>query len=1457
MKFNKKLLSFLLVFVLLFTSVMPCLSASAEGTGLNFKGGTDSVFAGDTAEISIDLERNPGVAGINLYYTFDTTYLTLTEVVNQNSHFNLTYNTTSVWDASSSYTDDGTLATLKFKVADNTPAGTYNVKINVLSVYNDVPARVTATSTDAVITVRDVELERIKITTEPARKEYSVGDTLSLTGMVVTGYYNNGTSAVLKDYDIVNNTLVRGENVITVKVGELTDTFSVMCYPTAPGVPTGLATTDIGTDYVNLTWNKVSGADGYRVTDINTGETYLVSENNISFNKIVTAKIRKYKVEAYTLEGEKYFYSGESDVLTVKLLPGRWGVSNVLPVDGKNELEVSWFMDEDVDGFIVTEKGSGKSVDVGNKSNYTFTDLEYGTEYSFTVTAYVNNDCGICYGEEGSPLSAKTVPAVTEGVTVTYKDSTPVSLNWNPVSGADGYLVTCEEAKISEYVSKTEFALTGLDAACEYTFKVAAYVDNRNLINFGTASDTVKVFTAPVGVENLKAEVKGDASVLLTWNKVEGAEIYRIYGSDIYVTTSECEYLFKGLTSATEYSFQVQAGRYDDNKDILYGPMSAEISVKTAPAQVEGLEVESTTASSVTLKWGAVTGAAGYQVVLNGKSYYTAKTALIIEDLDSITEYTAKVNAYVLNGDKKVFGEYSQEVTTLTNPDSVKNTAYKFEGDAVVLSWDAVKGAATYRIYSKEFGYIDTSSTTYTLNGLEVGKSYNFSICAGAVVGDETLYGEYADFPVVITAPEKISGLKVTSATTNSVTISWNVSAGAEGYRVLNLTTGEYDFVTENTYTFSGLTAATEYQFLVRAYLKNGADNIYGEGNDGFTAKTVPAKMTQPTVAVNGNTLNISWNALHGADGYLVYVKQGATAVYYETVNGTSFSAEKLAFGKEHQILVRAFVLNGKEEYYGAWSSSVYLKTAPEKAEGQMTNVTSSSVSLSWEAVNGAVGYRLLNTTTGVAKYVSGTSYNFTGLAAGKEYTFTLRAYLKNGTLTVYGETSDEITAKTTPAKMTQPTVAVNGNTLNISWDALQGADGYLVYVKQGATAVYYETVNGTSFSAEKLAFGKEHQILIRAFVLNGEKEYHGAWSSSVYIKTAPAKAGTVGVSSRGDTSLALAWDAVEGADGYRLLNVTTGAAKYVSGTSYTFTGLTANTEYEFYIRAYVKNGTLTVYGESGETVATRTNPAKPAAPAATADGTDTLNLTWDAIDGVDGYRLYVKQGATVVLLENTADTAYTLTDLEAGKTYTVLMRTFKEFGSEILYSGWSNTLTVKTAPDKAEKPTVTGAGTTSITLKWAAVEGAVGYRVLNSVTGQAKYVSGTTVSFTGLTAATQYNFYVRAYVKNGTSAVYGENSDVLITATRPATATLTLTAGTKKFTARWTKIAGASGYQVEYALNSSFTSGRKSYYTTNTSTVPGAATGKTYYVRIRAYKTVDGQKVFASWSAVKTVKVK
>lgn len=80
-----------------------------------------------------------------------------------------------------------------------------------------------------------------------------------------------------------------------------------------------------------------------------------------------------------------------------------------------------------------------------------------------------------------------------------------------------------------------------------------------------------------------------------------------------------------------------------------------------------------------------------------------------------------------------------------------------------------------------------------------------------------------------------------------------------------------------------------------------------------------------------------------------------------------------------------------------------------------------------------------------------------------------------------------------------------------------------------------------------------------------------------------------------------------------------------------------------------------------------------------------------------------------------------------------------------------------------------------------------------------------------------------------------------------------------KQATIRWAKVKNVDGYVVEYSTKANMKSAKKKNVKASTIslTVKNLKKGKKYYVRVRGYKVIDGQKVYTQYSAKKAVKIK
>ena len=217
-------------------------------------------------------------------------------------------------------------------------------------------------------------------------------------------------------------------------------------------------------------------------------------------------------------------------------------------------------------------------------------------------------------------------------------------------------------------------------------------------------------------------------------------------------------------------------------------------------------------------------------------------------------------------------------------------------------------------------------------------------------------------------------------------------------------------------------------------------------------------------------------------------------------------------------------------------------------------------------------------------------------------------------------------------------------------------------------------------------------------------------------------------------------------------------------------------------------------------------------------------------------------------LTANKPDTL-TVSGLSGDKTYYVRVRSYTNVNGKVYYGAWSDIKSIKTANNDIAKASVSGISTKAFTGK--AITQNVTVKVGNTVL---KNGTDYTVSYSN-------NKKVgKATVKITGKGKYGG----VITKTfkiNPAKQEIQkLTAKSKAFFVDWAQKGSATGYEIQYATNSKFTSAKKVTITNNKTdktTISKLSGKKKYYVRVRSYTTVKGTKYYGAWSASKSVTTK
>lgn len=267
--------------------------------------------------------------------------------------------------------------------------------------------------------------------------------------------------------------------------------------------------------------------------------------------------------------------------------------------------------------------------------------------------------------------------------------------------------------------------------------------------------------------------------------------------------------------------------------------------------------------------------------------------------------------------------------------------------------------------------------------------------------------------------------------------------------------------------------------------------------------------------------------------------------------------------------------------------------------------------------------------------------------------------------------------------------------------------------------------------------------------------------------------------------------------------------------------------------------------------------------------GTNTVDLSWSPVSGADGYTVQIFKNGKWVSVGNFVETSAQISGLLPGSVNYVHIAAYASSNGKTYIGNYNTSVKIETTVG-AINPRVSAYANNFVTLTWDKQTAANGYEVFKYDASSKKYVlyknitnpNTNTCKVTGLASNKKYDFKVRAYQIDDSEKTYAPFGAVVSQYTSIAKPKLNSAKSTskKKIKASWSKVGGASGYQVMWSTYKNFS---KNYKTKSvkakysSKTVTTAQSKKTYYVRVRAYKTINGKKVYSQWSSTKKVKTK
>lgn len=1065
---------------------------------------------------------------------------------------------------------------------------------------------------------------------------------------------------------------------------------------------------------ITATWSRVSGAVNYAVNIHipNVGYVYESPRLSASTTSIVSGTGLKegktYEVVLYIV----YSNSKKWESVKVTIPYGFYddvplGVpANIIATPTTINVTLKWDAVDRATGYDVLFNGTTYSVTATSKQ---ITGLTPKTNYTYSIRAKNKVRTGP-YSASKTVRTLPQSPAVPSNIKKTVTE-TSATISWGAVSGAVGYDLLFNGT--TYYVTGTSKTFTGLTAGKGYTFQIRA----KNSDLYSSYTSVITVTTAPKAPTGISATSTG-STITVSWNKVTGATGYIIQFNNSDMHTIGTANTFTGLKSNTSYTYRICSKSPDGS-----GSYSAAKSIKTLP-QVPAAPANITKAStedSVTVSWGAVSGATGYDVLFNNAVYPVTATSKSFSGLLPNTSYTYQVRGKNADG----AGAYSTAQTVRTTPKAPSAPKVTLSENSATISWGAVPGATSYDVLFNGKVYRVTE-TSKTITQLQANTGYSYQIRVNNADGSSS----YSASKTVKTAPNYPAAPSAT-ASKSSVTISWGAVSGATSYDILF--NGTVYRVTGTSKTITGLTPGTSYTYSIRSNNAEGSSSYSG-------AKTINTIPNPPGIPANvnasatANSVTVSWSGVTGAVSY--DVKLNGT-VY--NVTATSKTITGLLNGTSYSYSVRAVNAGGA----GTYSSSRTITTIPAVPSNINAGVTWNSAEVSWNIVTGATGYDI---NFGNTVYSStGNTRTITGLYANTAYSCQVRAKNSSGA-SAYSSAKTIRTSVKPPSPPVNISAAATTDSVTVNWSAVSGATSYDVLF-HGATY----RVTATSKTITGLTSGTDYSFSVRANNAGGS----GAYSAERMIRTKQAQP-TVPQNAAADAaadSVKVEWEAVHGAESYDVLF--NGTVYNVTDTFKVFTGLSPDTDYSYSVCARNAAGT-SGYSEE-KTVRTLLRVPENIRAEVTKN---SVLVSWDPASGATGYDINFNG-----IISDTVETNKLFTGLEPNTEYTYSVRAKNNYVSSA-YSEEYSAVTLRAIPPIPSN--VRAASTlNSVIIRWDPSEETDSYDV--NFDGRIYHVSGhlevfdlLTVEksaeqenvrlFSGLLPNTMHSFCVRANNQYGSS---------------------------------------------------------------------------------------------------------
>lgn len=531
----------------------------------------------------------------------------------------------------------------------------------------------------------------------------------------------------------------------------------------------------LGHKYVDTVVDATYDAKGYTLHKCSVcGSSYKTDSSancaltvtNLTPGTSYTFRVRLRKVSGSTVQ-----YGGYIRAVATTVLPNV--TTFTASQTTSRTVTLKWDKNADATGYVVEQYKGGKWTQIlkttGNTTlQCTASSLAPETRYSFRMKSYKKTGSAVVYSDYTN-IAATTRIACVSGLTAKSSTVSSVTLSWNKVASATGYVVEIYKGGKWNTVltTKNNTALsckvTGLAAGSTYKARIKCYRLANGAYSFSEYLEA-DVNTKIANVTGFKSSGNTASSITFSWNKNTAATGYivEIYKGGKWTqilnaksnTTLTCT--ATGLSANATYSVRIKS--FKKTTATTYFSDYLTFSADTRIPNVTSLTYKADSASQVTLSWSRNTAADGYTVEIyrGGKweqvlcATSNTKLSCKITGLAEGSTYSVRIKSYKVKNGKTVFSEYLKSTaTTGLNPVAKLGEQTNSTASSIRFSWARKSCATGYivEIYKGGKWNLVTKTTSNTVTSCQItnlnsGMSYTCRVRAYLTVNGSTIYSD-------------------------------------------------------------------------------------------------------------------------------------------------------------------------------------------------------------------------------------------------------------------------------------------------------------------------------------------------------------------------------------------------------------------------------------------------------------------------------------------------------------------------------------------------------------------------------------------------------------------------------------------------------------------------------------------------------------------------------------------